>query len=572
VEIELPDGTILDAPDGANPKMIVQGYNKRKGESAFQAANKGNVDEMSTVDKLVASTGAGMTDVARHAANLFAHSKDEAPRMNMRTGSTYQNKKTDPSAFGSDESIAEQKRTDEALDSTKAGFVGKMLGQVAATGPIGGGAKLGTGLLAAAAPKLAQAAPRLVAALTGRAAQATLEGAGTGALMADPEDKAQGAGAGSVLSLALNRLGKGAGRLVGGLVKRNQATEDLVHLASQHGEDLHVPLAQAADDKDLVSRLAKSVYKDVLPIVPGVEGRLAGQRSEAVSSVRKMALKEATPDGGSLPAGSEDDLAQAIPKLKKTYDAIYDSTVKALDYPVPKTFAQDVANTVRSKVQNVDDTSVANATKAIDELMGRYSNGGSHIEGSNILNVKNEMSDLIKRSKGQEKQALIAAQTELEDIITKKMGVQNPAGLAEYTAAAEPYSNFVALQKAAKSAKRTKGNFTPGQLAGATRQNTANYELGQAANEALGAQSRSGITGKLLSAGVMGGTAVASLPALAAVVAGGHAMASPTVQKALMGTLRSQQALANALRKHPELARMAGSSARRAAVIKRGED
>lgn len=41
VEIELPDGTILEAPDGANVKAVVQGYNRRKAGAGVPGAAAG---------------------------------------------------------------------------------------------------------------------------------------------------------------------------------------------------------------------------------------------------------------------------------------------------------------------------------------------------------------------------------------------------------------------------------------------------------------------------------------------------------------------------------------------------
>lgn len=542
----------------------------RKSAPAPVEAPMNPTDDMGTMSRLAAGAGSGMTNVARHAGHLFATDEDipAHKEFNARTGMYYDvpaRKKTDPNSFHSKESIEEQKYLDAPLGDTTAGFVGQLIGEGAATAPLGGPIAEGASALRGSMAAL-KAAPRIARAVTSRPAQAALEGAINGGMMQDPGEEG-GAAKGAGLSTVMNLLGRAGGRVLKGIVKKSDAAEDLIHIAEQQGEKMEIPLAHAASEGDTLSRLVKTMYQHGLPSIPGTEGRLKRQTEEALSKVRKMALSEATPDGTVLPAGSEDDVAQAIPLLKASFDKIYENTVGKYSYKVPVKLRDNVLAKVRSSIKDIDDVSAGKAADTVDQFMARFSNGQAFIKGSNILNVKNELSEAIKMSRGPEKQALIAAQEEVERMIKAKLGRQSPDLLDQYERVVEPYSNFAPVKRLAeKGAKANGGNFTPRQLARSARQGTANYELGQAANKVFSGNRGTNLPGKLLMSAAIGGGSLFNPMIGAGAFVGSQFAANKSTQRALMGDTKLQQITAEILRKNPKVAKMLGSGMRGAAV------
>ena len=62
-----------------------------------------------------------------------------------------------------------------------------------------------------------------------------------------------------------------------------------------------VPVAQAADDEgDIVTKAAKTIYRDVPPLAPGVSAQVKGQSRGAMDAVRELALDAADPTGTNL--------------------------------------------------------------------------------------------------------------------------------------------------------------------------------------------------------------------------------------------------------------------------------
>lgn len=566
MEIELPDGTILDAPDDIDPKVSVQAYLRVKDEADFQEKNAANVKDQSFLQNLRQGTGMGMVKAVRHMGNLMTFPED-TPTM-IRGMGKVTIPKTDPKNFFSDESIAEQKHLDQALEDTGGGTIGDIIGQTAATLPLTAGASAPL----QAVSRGTQALPLLSRALGSAPLRAAVEGSVGGAVMADRGEKGEAAGQSAIAAAILDRLFKGGGRLLRGLVQKSDAAKDLIQLAAQHGEELDLPIAAAASENDIISRLTKTLYKEGLPNVPGTGGKLARQTEEAMEKVRELALKEATPANVTLPKGIGADVAQAKGPIKGGFDAEYDRTVKSLDFLVPKNFRNTVAGVIKSKVANVDNVSLNRAATQADQLLARYSSGKGRIEGENLLDMKNELSRLIKQSVGKEKQALIAASSEIERMIEVRL---KPQGLWDaYVQLSEPYANFKALSKAIKAAKAKGGNFTPAQLARTAPEGSALEVLGQTANATLGqAAPRSSIAGKVLTGAMLGGYGffVDPLTALGA-LGGSQILSTKTIQRALMGETTAQKRLVEALRRHPALKEQLERATRTALTTQIGDE
>ena len=98
-----------------------------------------------------------------------------------------------------------------------------------------------------------------------------------------------------------------------------------------------------APGDDVISQALKGIYKDVLPLVPGVTGRLEGQSAAAMDSVRGIAKDLSSPG---VTAPSEGTLAS----LKTAFDQEYADTVGSRVYDVPQSFADDVAPKIRAAI------------------------------------------------------------------------------------------------------------------------------------------------------------------------------------------------------------------------------
>lgn len=574
MEIELPDGTILDAPDGANPKTIVQNYKRNQSIAALKRSNPGEYDPESdaykekygsmagvgTGQRTLEGIGSGMVGMVKKAGNLLHSDAAENGLAELISGP-----KKDASFFSKD-SIEKQKKTDEDLADTTAGKVGQLIGETAITAPIGGAVGAGVKGLAGARA-LSTAAPVLARALASAPLRAAIEGATVGAISSDPGERGAGALTGGALGGTLSKLGQVGGRILKGAVKKSDAAEDLQLIAEQHGDDIHIPLAQAAGDQDNVTRLVKTIYRSVLPNIPTVEGRLAGQSEKALEKVRKFALDEATPNGVTLPANAAEDVGSTTRTLKAGFDASYDSIVKPHTFRIPSKLSQGMEGYISSKMPGIDSTSLNRAVGAIDSIVDRFRDGNLVVDGANMLNIKTEVGNAIKQTTDrQTKAAMVHGSKVIDGIIKSRL--QALGKLPAYEALSEPYRNFKVLQSAAKASKPNRGNFTPATLARRSPDPSDMLHLAQSANETLGQKAtRASTAGKILTGMALGGTGYGlGAPAALGLVAGGHVLASPVVQKTLMGDTRVQQAIVRALRRHLKLASRVGQTLRAAST------
>lgn len=311
MEIELPDGTVLEAPDGADVKAVVRGYNRSKLKTtnpseydpksgAFQAKYgpvQAPEDSERSSQTFREGIGSGMVRMNRGLGNVANKVFNKHPIVEMMGGIDFPGKE-----FYGDEAIRSQDKLDSPLAKTTKGSLGQGVGQaavgMAATAPLGaiGAASRGGSMLA-----------RTLASPTTRAA---LEGAVTGAGASDPDAQGRGAMTGALASAAVERFLAGGGRAVKGLVKKSEAVQDLEHLA---GQNLDIPISQAASDEDIISRAGRAIYQEGLPNVIGVKGQLARQSKESQRMVDQL-----TPGGGLAEALKEEIFSEPVTRGTRT--------------------------------------------------------------------------------------------------------------------------------------------------------------------------------------------------------------------------------------------------------------
>jgi hypothetical protein len=602
MEIELPDGTVLEAPDDADIKKVVQGYRQSQTTARMAAKDPAEYDVNSNQYK--ARYGAqdsmqvktpdmdpgqqqAMLDMGlspSQFAQRFGKQK-EAPTVDpnqkaalgsgmLRGWKGLTNLVLPDSLtpeWASDKNIQEMDQRDEELP-----MAGKLAGNLAATAPLSGA--LGAAQRGATALSTASKAPALLTrALGSGATRAALEGGTQGAIYADPEHQGEGALVGAALGTGLHGLGKVGGRVLRGAVEKSESAKALEQLAAQHGDEIFLPLAQAASDDGLISPLAKGFYKDALPIVPTVKGQLEKQSTKAADKLREISVKEALPSGSPLPPNSGSKVGAAVKTLEKEFDDAYDQTVKSYSFNVPKDLDAKIGAAIKAGTDPKTVVNKTTASKVIAEvkaLFAQFSDGKPHIDGQNLLNVKRMISKLIGEAENHEKGAFRSADKMIDDLIETEMKqggkAQNLADLKRYKDLTPAYRAFSPLATVAEGAADKEGRFLFRSLAKEAEHSPEQRLIGQIGADTVDKPATgSSLVGKILGGAATGGAGIGAFmapAATAAVVGGGRLLGSKGVQKALMGDTKLQKMLVELLRKYPNAARRMGSLGRQASV------
>lgn len=461
------------------------------------------------------------------------------------------------------EKIREQDKIDQPLGRSLPGSLGQLVGQTAtataATYPLGGAGRLSSG------------GGVLTRTLGSPTARAVLEGAIAGAGAADPDEQMKGALLGGAVGGAAERVLKGAGRVVRGLVKKSEATEALQQLAGQQGEEIFVPISQAAGDQDLVTKLARIAYAEGLSLVPGVRGQLQKQSEKAAEKFRELAIKEATPEGVKLPGRPGHEVQESLASIRQGFDESYQATIKGHDYYIPKDLRSRLAAEIKTRAPDVDDESAEKAMMLVRGLFRRFSNEGPKIEGPGMYTVREELKKATEKAADYERPAYEAAQRVVDQIIEQRLRVQGV--WKQFTDLEEPARHLVGLERATASARPNSGRFTPAQLA-RSAQDATQLDLAQLAGGALkGSPGGTSFAGRTL----LGGAGIVGVGATAGPVAAGGALvvanllATKTIQKALMGDTAAQKVISDLIEKNPKYADAIRSAMQNAAATSTGE-
>jgi hypothetical protein len=545
-------------------KKAIQPANWRTGEPSREI----DVD-VNPVQALREGIGSGLVRAVRGTVNVGTKLANLSPQARLQKALTGTDRFETPE-FASDEALTEQDKLDAPLSKSDMGGLGQMVGQGAAALPMGGAPRAAT-----AAQGASNVLTRTLASPVTRSA---VEGSISGATTAAPEDQVRNAVLGGGLGAGLTKVGQALKRTVSGLGRTGDPADHLEQFAEQHGKDVFIPASQAiSDESDIPSRLVKTLYKEVLPLIPGASGQFKAQGKRLTDDVREIALREADFKGVLTP----DDIAdpqQAIVKLQKAIDDEYADTVKAYSFRIPLTFRDGVKTKIQAALPDVDDVTLNKIATSLDEKVNRYASNRQSIVGENLLNAKNAMSDEIRGLKGAEKKAGVAAMQAIEDLIEQRLTMGGSpvmrADLARYKAMSEPYAAFMAVKEAVKKASVKGGEFTPAQLVRSAKRSPVQQMLGQTAHEvtdqSLGTPSAAGRVTAYGALGALGG--LGSPLAAAGVVGGGNLLATELAQDILMGRSGAQQALVDALRRNPKKLQYAGTAGRAGATSNREED
>lgn len=553
MDVKLPNGVIIkNVPEGTSKQAIamkaVQSRVAKPEDFGWDPREKATSD--SDFENFLAGAGSGLTSIGRKATNLVLPDSMTPD-------------------WASDEAIAEQARMDEELMDTKAGMGGRVVGEIAATLPVGGAVgAVGKGL--AATRGLGAGGRVLGKALQRGAPRAVVEGGAVGAVMADPDNRGVGAALGAGLGGTLSKAGSVLGKTLGsGMVKITKEADELQKLTGQF-----IPLSQSAE-----AGLTKQFYNAFLANLPGVGGKIRGQYQSALDDLRRFAGEHAmpdTPDAHTLVnLTGKETVEEMVAKLENYWTTAFDGIKK-----IPlRTFkdANPVPNAELAKL-------IQKSGFGTIKIPGP----GVKFTGADFLTLKTTLGE-ISASQGAKARSLITKyQKQLDHMLERNL---DPYGkgrgaaakaLNDYRAAQNKWGTWQSFRKAAEAAKDNQ-HFSPSQIAkagtntelaaGAKGPVQRAGELGVTALENF--PSRQGLfqtlaaSGPVLSAGAGWAAAGASGAGLALLgaIGTGRLFASKGLQKFLSGQTKGQRLNKALMKKYSTELKRLGMTGRDIAVV-----
>lgn len=383
------------------------------------------------LDRVLAGTGQGMTNVVRHVGNLLGG-----------IGGT------------TNADLDKNKSLDAPLLNTTAGKVGNFLGTTAITAPLmmgaGEGALQAGGLLG-----------RLAGTALGKGA---IEGATQGLATADPGQRLQGTVAGGVLGTALPGLGKIGGKLVSGFAKSPEAQTLL-----NRGVDLTPGLLNPMGQRNASEEAAQSL--------PFVGAAIARARDNALKGYQRTVIGEGAAPGAQVSGNDiHDMLGSAYNSFQPLYDQVKGFQIVAKggspvimktaggDVPLDKAFQQAVTDkgvmatpAERGVVKGFLQNEAGRFNGTSDSLLAMRSNIRTQIRQLR-LDGKTPQADLLKNA---------------EDGITQVLNSQLPkdAQTALQTADSK-YGTYKILEDAVARSKDRSSGMTATNLSEAVRSAT----------------------------------------------------------------------------------------------------
>lgn len=389
------------------------------------------------LDRLLAGTGQGMTDIVRHAGNLVG--------------------------LESNQDLADAKTVDAPLLDTTAGRIGQMIGQTALTAPIMGGATAGLARLGGAGAQIAGNA----------LARGAVEGAAQGALTADPGQRLTGALLGGTLGTALPVAGAGVGKIVQGISRTPEA-----QLLMDRGASLTAGLM---NPKGIIANRSEQVAEG-LPVLGGLTHNA---RAGAYQDSLRGLVNEAMPPGETLPAGKL-GFGQMVDKAADSFQDAYDVgkgfpvTPKIVstaggDAPLSQAF-QGVVSRPRLGVDPTQARAVGNQLQAqLGQLVQQAKQRGTGLQSDDLLQLRSLIREAARDvgSDTQGSRALRGLWNDAASQVTAALDSQLPAdAMSAVRATDQQYAKFAIVRDAARLAKDRPEGPTPTQLSTAVAWNT----------------------------------------------------------------------------------------------------
>jgi hypothetical protein len=501
---------------------------------------------------------------------------------------------TDPNQFGSASNIKQGETEAAPAFEKPGGRFGQIVANTAGTAPIGGPieagiAKLGMGPLGRSlTARLATSQP----------VRSAASGSVVGAVNSDPGNRVDAVEKSGALGGSLGALQQLGGRLLSGVVKKSDPLQllegDVTRSNSLPGatqRDLFVPVSQGADPNDPISSVIGSMYRGGLPYIPGVAAQLNRQSNQGIDTVMGSMLQNSAPSGHVVPGSAINDMQLSTKQVRDAYDEIYQNLRKVNNISIPSDFKQELTDRITTADPQIPQSDVsAHVDMVLGDLQHQAENSSTgKINAFNLKNTRDNVPTLAQRV-GQEVPAEQKAglfdttKDYIDEIFGKKLqqsfNLNNkPAQdiLAAYKSNAPNYENFQALDAAvnAPGAVSNSGKFRPGSVASKANDFTDMQGMDQSFKSVFG-KSAVQPTAAARVAGyapvAAAGAYLGHLPALAAILGTGNALATKTAQRALYGDNALQSTMDELIKRNPKLAASLGYGLRSAVTSDSGQD
>ena len=386
---------------------------------------------MSAYDKTMAGIGRGMSNVGRTVGNW--------------TGVV------------SDSEIEEYQRLDAPLLDTTAGSIGNLIGEVAATAPIGGGASklIGMGLKSVAPGFVAGSG--VIGQGIGRGA---VEGAVESSLVGG--DPMAGAGIGGAIGGAIpgiGRLWKGAARPA----RPSRAALEIERLGDRQGIDIGLTAGQLADDSNFTGSLIKGI-ENTIDRVPGA-GAILHAKQQSMANWNRAEIRNALPVdlAEQITTSGPKGLEQARKVVNKGYSEVLDD-IKVGDVTITDSSLDELAGLEQYAINRVNPDNLSGVQKDINNLLSDLME--NRLDGKNIKQLESSFGKKIRSASNKGDLDVAESYRGMLEILRRNrnatVGAEGAARLQEMDAA---YSKLVPIRDAsAMKGSVSQGYFTPSQL------------------------------------------------------------------------------------------------------------
>lgn len=548
IEAELPDGTVLEFPEGTSPEVVQRVVKQRLG--ATQAPPQENNGVMQQLGNLAAGAVRGAGSIGATVLAPYDIAKDALAGKGLTLESNRERR----------QSMTDALQTMGA-DPESLAFQGtKLLTEIGGTAGVGGALAKG----AAAIPAVAKYAPAVVEALRSGgmsvggakgipAALARIAGGsavgGVSAGLVDPDSAATGAMIGGAIPAATQTAGL-VGRAVGRTMRPSADTQAVAQTAQRYG--IPLGLGDVAENKAI--QATRSILRDA-PISGGMAQTARESQQEAFNKAVGATF------GAPEKKLTLDVLDQAKKRLGGEFDRIWNNNVLQVDPKMVNTL-----QTVRDQAQKLPTNEGGSVLREIDDL---YSKMVPDAQGNLIIpgDVANKFQSYLRR-RGESFPALSEEFGQLRRSILDTFNASvTPADAAALTLNRSQYKAFKTVEPILRSAElgiagRTAGDIPAALLPQAVNRSYGNLqnaplaELSQVGSRFLvdrtsqtGGSARAALQNTAIGAALMG---TGGLPALVAGVPAAAGlqklMQSPGAAQLLMGQGQISPQLIQALR------------------------
>lgn len=411
IEVELPDGTVVEFPDGTPPAVMEKALasyrapeQRVSADAEFARLQRENVEGMSGYERFMAGLGKSVADTGRGIGQLLG--------------------------MVDEDEIAESRRMDAALMESGAGQFGNVAGAVGQTViPAGASARI--------ASMAGKAAP-YVSAAVGSGAYSAAQGT------VGDESRLTNAAAGAAAGAAGQALGAGVGRALQGTARTlDPIARKSLETLRQAGIPLHA--SQVSQSKALKTASSALAY------LPGSgAGKAAQRQQEAVNRAVGRTF------GAEAAQLSDEVMAGARGNLSGQYEAIFSGRNVNLDDKALSRLGQ-IEKDLSTRLTK-DEAAIVRAN--IDKLLANTDNGA--MPGGVYQSLRG---DLVGRD-GVVGKALKDVRSILDDAAFRSLGARDAAALKKLNG---QWANMKTTEGVLKQVEGAKGNVRPAALWPAVR-------------------------------------------------------------------------------------------------------